>query len=377
MKIYNLHRFSKPEFLRQVAPELLLAFLRRFREFNTNLNPNGTVDYEKLGRQLTSPTGKIDPAMFDALALIDEMSADRNFDLLQDTIGGKSYAAEIGSNASAADLALLLWLYEPRMLEQLHAKFNGKAPRSFIYFYGESIEKREMAPPSRNLKQKLARLLNRIFSRKRRGRTVRIVVFEEPEEYCFMLRKGEPITRDSSITPEGETNCIYYRPERFDIVVLRPKVSEIRLAIYRKAPWIVEAYRTMFGYVFYGDREFFSGDDVFTLEPLMTRGEKALECGDIDGMESVTLVQCKFATAKGEIAALHGDLAIQVVKGLKLKLLANAKIISAKFKIKFIDSQAERMVKIKAGNLAEFKYDDDGRKIEEWLTLREFKNVRH
>jgi hypothetical protein len=374
MKIYNLHRFSKPEFLRQVAPELLLAFLRRFPEFSIELKNDKTIDYDKLGQQLASPTGKINPTIFDALALIDEMSADRNFDLLQDTIGGKSYAAEIGNNASAADLALLLWLHEPRILEQLQAKFNGKAPRSFVYFYGESIEKQEMAPPSRNLRQKLARLLNRIFSRKRRGRTVRIVVFKESDEYCFMLRKGEPLTRDSSITPEGDTDCIYYRPERFDIAVLRPKIAEIRLAIYRKAPWIVEAYRTMFGYVFYGDQEFFSGEDVFTLKPLMTRGKKALECGDIENMESVTLEQCKFATAQGELAAIHGDLAMQVVEGLKLKLLEKATIISAKFKVKFRDSKTERMVTVKSGNLAEFKYDDDGRKIEEWLTKRGFKH---
>ena len=377
MKIYNLHRFSKPEFLRQVAPELLLAFLHRFPEFGIELKDSGTIDYDKLGQHLASPTGKINPAMFDALALIDEMSADRNFDLLQDTVGDKPYSSKLGDNASAADLALILWLHEPKKLEQLQAKFSGKAPRSFVYFHGESIKKPTMATPSRHLRQKLARLLNRIFSRKRRGRTVRIVVFEELDEYCFMLRKGEPLTRDSSITPEGETNTIYYQPERFDIVALRPRISEIRLAIYRKAPWIVEAYRTMFGHVFYGDREFFSGDKVFTLEPLIKDGEKALECKDIAGMESVTLVQCKFATSKGEIAAIHGELAIQVIKGMKLELLKNAKIISAKFRVKFKDSQAERMVKIKDGNLAEFKYDDDGRKIEAWLTLREFKNVRH
>ena len=376
MKIYNLHRFSKPEFLRQVAPELLLAFLYRFSEFSIELKDDGTVDYDKLGRQLASPTGKINTGMFDALALIDEMSADRNFDLLQDVAGDKPFSVKLGDDASAADLALLLWLNEPRKLEQLHAKFSGKAPRSFIYFYGESMGKPQMASPSRNLRQKLARLLNRIFSRKRRGRTVRIVVFEEPDEYCFLLRKGEPITRDSSITPEGKTNNIYYRPERFDIVVLRPKVSEIRLAIYRKAPWIVEAYRTLFGYVFYGDREYFSGDDVFTLEPLMKDGEKALECKEIEGMESVTLVQCKFATAKGEIAAIHGELAIQVIRGFKLELLENAKIISAKFRVKFTDSKAERMVTVKSGNLAEFKYDDDGRKIEEWLIKRGFKHER-
>jgi len=139
MKIYNLRRFSKPEFLRRVAPELLPAFLHRFPGFNIELKDDGTIDYDKLGRQLASPTGKIDAGMFDVLALIDEMSADRNFDLLQDTVGNKPYATKLGDDASAADLALLLWLHEPRKLEQLHAKFSGKAPRSFVYFYGESI----------------------------------------------------------------------------------------------------------------------------------------------------------------------------------------------------------------------------------------------
>jgi hypothetical protein len=374
MKIYNLPRFAKPEFLRQVAPELLLAFLHRFPEFNVDMKDAGTIDYDKLGQQLVSPTGKINTAMFDALVLIDEMSADRNFDLLQDVVGDKTYSAKLGDDASAADLALLLWLHDPRKLEQLQAKFSRNAPRSFVYFYGESIEKKEMAPPSRNLRQKLARLLNRIFHRKRRGRTVRIVVLEEPDEYCFLLRKGEPLTRDSSITPEGKTNNIYYRPERFDIAVLRPKISEIRLAIYHKTPWIIEAYRTMFGLVFYGDGEFFSGEDVFTLEPLITRGEKALSCKEVDGMASVTLVQCKFATAKKEIAAIHGDLAMKIVGGLKLELLEGAKIISAKFQVKFTDSKAERMVTVKAGNMAEFKYDDDGRKIEKWLIEKGFKH---
>ncbi|MFA7184823.1 MAG: hypothetical protein WC082_08020, partial [Victivallales bacterium] len=281
MKIYNLCRFSKPE--------LLLAFLRRFPEFGIVPDKDGKIDYDNLGQRLAFPTGKINTGMFDALALIDEMSADRNFDLLQDEIGDKPYSAKLGDNVSAADLALLLWLHEPKKLELLQAKFSGKAPRSFVYFHGESIKKPTMATPTRHLRQKLARLLNRIFSRRRRGRTVRIVVFEELDEYCFMLRKGEPLTRDSSITPEGDTNTIYYQPERFDIVALRPRISEIRLAIYRKAPWIVEAYRTLFGHVFYGDREYFSGDKVFTLEPLMKDGEKALDCKEITGMESVTL----------------------------------------------------------------------------------------
>lgn len=373
MKIYNLRRFSKPEFLRQVAPELLLTFLHRFPEFKANLNLDKSIDYDKLGQRLASPKGKINTRIFDALALIDEMSADRNFDLLQDTVKDKSYSAKLGDNASAADLALLLWLNESQKLEQLQAKFSRNAPRSFVYFRGESIEKRKMLPPTKHLKLKLARLLNRLFHRKRRGRTVRIIVFEESDEYCFLLRKGEPLTRDSSITADGKTNNIYYRPERFDIVVLRPKIAELRLAVYHKTPWLVEAYRTLFGLVFYGDRGYFCGTDVFTLQPLLVDGEHALVCDDISGLDKVVPVQCKFQTGKGEIVAIHGNLVIQIVRGLKLSILVDGRIVSAKFKVKFTDSKTERIVTIKEGNLAEFKYDDDGRKIEKWLIKRGFK----
>ena len=377
MRSYNLHRFSKPEFLRQVDENLLLAFLHRFPEFKFEAMPDGTIAYEELGRRLATPESGLNSELFDAMALIDEMAAERNFDLLQEVVNNKPYSAQLGDNASVGDLALLLWLNEPHLLARFHLKFGQNVPRSFVYFYGMAIAERGFHPPTRHLRQRLTRLLNRIFQRRRRGRTVRLVIFEEPEEYNVLVRKGEPLTRDSSITPDGNTESVCYRPERFDIVLLRPKISELRLTIYRKAPWIIEAYRTLFGHVFYDDREYFSGDKVFTLEPLLTQGEAALQCDQIAGMESVMLVQCKFASAKGEMLVIQGDLGIRVVKGLNLTLLEDGRIISAKFKVKFTDSKMARMVTVKAGNQAEFKYDDDGRRIEQWLVARGFKHEQH
>lgn len=377
MRSYNLHRFSTPEFLRQVDGKLLLAFLHRFPEFKVETQFDGTIDYEKLSKQLASPEAGLNTELFDAWAMIAETAADRNFDLLQDAVNDKPYSAHLGDNASVGDLALLLWLNEPQTLERLHLKFGQNVPRSFVYFYGMTLEEQIFHPPTRHLRQRLSRLLNRIFQRRRRGRTVRIVIFEEPEEYNVLVRKGEPLTRDSSITPEGKTESVCYRPERFDIVLLRPKISELRLTIYRKAPWIVETYRTLFGHVFYDDREYFSGDKVFTLEPLLTQGEAALDCSMSEGIESVMLVQCKFATAKGEMLVIQGDLGIRVVKGLNQTLLEDGRIISAKFKVKFTDSKMARMVTVKAGNQAEFKYDDDGRRIEQWLVARGFKHEQH
>ena len=97
-------------------------------------------------------------------------------------------------------------------------------------------------------------------------------------------------------------------------------------------------------------------------------------CDDIPGLDKVMLAQCKFHSSKGEIISVQGDLAEQIVRGLKLSVLADSRIVSARFRVKFADSKADRMVTVKAGNQAEFKYDDDGRKIEQWLTQRGFKH---
>jgi len=154
---------------------------------------------------------------------------------------------------------------------------------------------------------------------------------------------------------------------------LRPKISELRLAVCNKAPWLIKAYRTLFGYVFYDDREHFSDTAIFTLSPLREDGMAALACRDIPGMAEVKLTQCKLNTDQGETIAVHGEHAMQMLNDADMKILQGT-IQSAKFNVRFCNAQTARIVTIKAGNLAEFKFDDDGRLIEQWLTARGFKN---
>ena len=371
MKIYNLRRFSNPEFLRRVSPGLLREFMERFPECAPGVKRGGTLDYEQLALLLANPVSGTDTEMFDALSMIDEMSAERHFDLLQEVIEGKYYAAMLGENASSADLALAIWLHEPWVLESLHARRNKCIPKSFAYFRG--CADCVIARPCPQQLNKLTRFLNEIFQRKRRGRSAKVTMFEESGEYQFIIRKGEPFSRDGAICPDGHTECVYYRPERFDMATLRPKNAELRLAVCKKASWLIKAYRTLFGYVFYGDRDYFSDTAIFTLSPLRENGTAALSCRDIPGMAEVKLTQCKLKTDDGETIAVHGEHALQLLNATDMKFL-QGKIQSAKFRVRFANAETERMVSIKTGNLAEFKFDDDGRLIEQWLTARGFKN---
>ena len=371
MKIYNLKRFSKPEFLRQINPKRLLAFLRKFPQCATAIYGH-EIDYDLLAKILASPEPSGDSILYEALTMIDEMSDDKNFDLLHRMIDNKPYAANLRDNVTVADLALTLWLHEPFLLENAVDKAFQGCPRSFIYFRGDPAE---LCPaPGEMLLSKLTRVLNRVFQRKKRGRNVKIVVLDDDEDYRFMVRKGEPYSRDSAIRENGTSGSVYYRPERFDLVVLRPKIAELRLAIYRKAPWLIEAYRTLFGYTFYRDYNFFSSEDVFSLKPLLTEGTDALVCRDIPGIDEVTIVQLKFRTQHGEIYAFHGPGGLGMLKNLKNDVLTSGEIVSAKFKVRLASSTADRMVTVKDGNMAEFKYDADGEIIEQWLIKRKFKN---
>ena len=373
MKIYNLKRFSKPEFLRQINPKRLLAFLRKFPQGEAAVNDR-EIDYDFLSEILASPEPGADTSIFDALAMIDAISNDGNFDLLRRLIENKSYAGKLGDDVTAADLALTIWLYEPELLENVLNWHDRCYPRSFIYFRGLLVPRRYFVPPKPSLLRRLTRSLNKVFQRKKRGRNIKVTVLDESEEYQFMIRKGEPYSRDSAIKENGSSGSIYYRPERFDLVVLRPKIAELRLAIHRKAPWLIEAYRTLFGYVFYGEKEYFSREDVFTLNPLLSEGADTLVCRDVPGIDEVTIVQLKFRTQHGEIYAFHGPGGLGMLKNLKNDVLTNGEIVSAKFKVRLASSTADRMVTVKDGNMAEFKYDADGEIIEKWLIKRKFKN---
>jgi hypothetical protein len=375
MKVYNLKRYSKPEILRKINSKLLKRFIKRFPELAIAIKDD-QINYEMLALFMANPKSIQNGDLFDVLILIDEMSDDIHFDLLQEIVIGKDYAASLEQETSPADLALCVWLNEPWALELAHERCKKSYPRSFIYFQSVDLPCKIIKEASPGMLKKLTNLLNKIFQHKRRGKTAKVSMFGELGEFWFVIRKGEPLSRDGAILQNGHTECVYYRPERFDQAVLYPEIAELRLAIHKKAPWIVEAYRTLFGWVFYKDKEYFSNTEIFTLSPLYSNDSDTLSCRDVEGIAEVTLAQCQIKTDDGNIITVHGKNALSALKKDAMPHLPQYEILSAKFKIRFLNSKKERMLTIKSKNTAEFKYDSDGRVIEKWLIARGFKIKR-
>ncbi len=195
MKIYNLRNFSKPEFLRKISPKLLFKFIKHFPGCAIAIKNDRTINYEMFALFLANPKSIGNTKLFDALCVIDEMSADIHFDLLQEIIVGKDYAPKMGEEASPADLALCVWLHEPWALEAAHAQSKKTYPKSFIYFRSAEVPDVPLKKPLGGQLKKLTKLLNQIFQRKRRGKTAKVNVFEEPGVLVYHSKRRAVVPR--------------------------------------------------------------------------------------------------------------------------------------------------------------------------------------
>ncbi len=63
----------------------------------------------------------------------------------------------------------------------------------------------------------------------------------------------EPFTRES-IIKDGESKSLFYRPEKYDVLVYSPENGEIRMNARSKGE--KELYRTKFGLHLFDDSEF-------------------------------------------------------------------------------------------------------------------------
>jgi len=234
--------------------------------------------------------------------------------------------------------------------------FSSSERGSFIYFRGKANGKNAVLS-KRRIRQ-LAWWLNLILRRRRETERIDLSMEYEIFEHRFTIRESSLISADAA---------------PIDQVLLRPKIGELRTVVSTRDCLRPETYRILFGKILYGDREYFSDLDVFTLNPLLNDGENALRCRDIPGLEDVILVQCKFRSASGELLALHGPDAIRMIGEMKRSLLAGSEIVSAKFRFRINALKNAQTLKIKLGNRAEFPFCCE-KIIEAWLTERGFKH---
>jgi hypothetical protein len=375
MATLNPRRFSKPDTLRHIAREHLLAFLNPHADYFAErgvalpgVGRGDEIDYVALSQILLSPDANTPEGLADALYYVDEMSTPDGFDDLQDAIEDTELDMEL--DVTPADLAIQVWMADRDLVERLHARQFLVRPRSFEY-YCAPTPIRPFSRPSKSALRDLESDLNEYFAKKRRGRTAKVFMYEKSDFVWFLVRHGEPFTREAVIE-DGESKSKFFRPEKHDILVYNPALGEMR--IHAGSKGVIELYRTRFGRHVFGDDEYLSGRSKFALEPLRADERDSLVCTDIDGMDWVKLKEYHiyWGGAHSEIEIRKSDDVYAALEQRERSFPTGGRLMKAKFLIKFTDAKQPRTVTLNAGNRAQYKRDDDADILEAWLIARGF-----
>jgi hypothetical protein len=377
MATLRTRRFAEVDRLKTISPPQLVALLRPNAGYLAGRGvslPNGRndeLDLVALSRVLMDPDETMPLPLVDALYLINKAATPEGMDGLVDAVRARGWSLEAGPTATPSDVAVEVWLRWPDLLQRKHAEILITRPRSFEYFVGTGMAGTPV--PSSNT-DRLAALEQRLdvwFSSNRRGRGCRVFRFDRADKIWLLIRHGLPVQREGAIH-DGESQSVFFRPEKHDVVVYDGKRDELGInAGSRKEK---ELYREEVGDYLFGQSGYFAGNDKYTLDPLKRDGAAALVCSDVDGIDHVALTELEFVHG-GPFRERVTRKASDVMAALAARgrhIPATARLSRGVFSVKFADGPRPRSVTLRLPNIAQYTRDEDSELVERWLMQRAF-----
>ncbi len=376
MSTLNLRRFASPAVLKTIDLGALVDLLDKeagdylSRHLTLTRDPDA-FDHVALARELANPREGFPGALADALHHIHEVADEHGLEAMLETMDERGIDLGLGETATPADVAVRLWLYDRELVERAHAERFVVRPKVFESWMGRSQTPPSLGMPAPDKLAALEGALGEWFDEKRRGRHCKVFAFSRPDGTWFLVRHGMPMER-RGIIKDGDSTSSFERPEKYDVVAYVPERDELNIHAGTKGE--KQLYRVEFGRHLFGDADYFPDTGKFTLEPLLTLGEDALACEDIDGIEGITLREARFlyGGAVPEVVtrrAPRGDLfAVLDARGQRLTFHP----FQASFLVKFTGARCPRTVTLKPPNVAIYQREADEDVVCRWLQARGF-----
>ena len=293
MSTFRLRRFAHPESLKTIAPKRLLAFLRPYSDYfarrGVELPEEAEVmNYEGLVAILINPDEDVPTEMVEALYFVHEMADESVMEQVIDEAEQHNIDLQLDEGPTAADAAIALWLACPDLLRKVHAESFVVHQRRFEYYSGGARRQREFPDYVPQKLTEIAATLDIWFSHKKRGDGSMVVIVKRGKKVFVSVRHGTSMWREGSLH-KGKRGTAYYRPEVHDVLVYDTTIDQ--LGVKAGTQGEKNLYRSTFGRMLFGDEAYFGKPFELTLDPVREEGPKVLECADVDGLQSVRLVE--------------------------------------------------------------------------------------
>ncbi|MCK6481658.1 MAG: hypothetical protein L6R43_16400 [Planctomycetes bacterium] len=378
MATLHLRRFADPGFLRTIRVEHLEEFLARWSMYFATRGvgfEGDALDHAALAGVFVAPDEGTPSDLLDALYRVHEMADEEGMRALLEANRALPAASRVdfgdSPDLTPADAAVLVWLRAPRLLEEKHADQHLVERSSFEYYASREAPRGEFSMPSAARLDAIERDLGEWFASRKKGREgekARVFPYPRPDGIWFLVRHGGTFRREGALR-DGEPSSVFYRPEVYDVVVYEPNFGELRVNAASKGER--DLYRTKFGLHLFGREDHFPDTGKkYTLEPLKA-GRDAIVCTDVRGMEWVRLVEVRYSWGN-EVEIRQAEDLYANLEDRNRTMPAHARIVGARFRVKFRDSRAPRSVSLRVPNVARFTRDEDGALVEAWLQARGF-----
>lgn len=373
----NLRRFSNVDLLAKLNDRELRTLLSRYAGYfeKRQIRLDGPLDLERLAAVFLAPDEGLPESLVNALYLIHEVSSPLESEELVDAVRrdpALKKAIDLTTELTPLDLALKVFLVAPDLLEREHAERYVETRKAFEYYLPEFAVPMTLTELDRAVVG-LERDLGAWFASKLKGEHVRVFAYPREDEVYFVVRHGEAFRRELALRG-AEPTTVFYRPARHDVLVYQRRRGELGVNAATKGER--ELYRRTVGLHLFGSQDHFRrGQAKYTLKPLLDVESADLVCGDVDGLESVQLVDFSCVRPADDLANepfFELRVSVDGAKPLKALIPEGSQIVSARFRIKFSRSLRPRHVTLRLPNIAMFTRDDDGQLVNEWLAKRGF-----
>jgi hypothetical protein len=378
MATYHLRRLCRPEILRAVDrryPEALLAPHAEYLASRGVTLPLGgreaPLKYLALAQLLLAPDEGMPRELVDTLYFVDEMATPSGVEALLSAAEARGIRRSMCLEVAPAEVVLLLWLADRRLVERVHAEMAVRRQRAFDYFQPQSAKPPVVPEGLPARLQALETELNAQFHEHGYRRYTHIHLDHQEDSLWFYIAHGGMLRREAAIKNETPTT-VCFRPEVYDSVVFVRLTGE--LGIHAPGPWEKQLYQRLFGKHVFGDEQLFSGTSKYTLQPLWNDGQSALRCLDVPGIEWVTLGELR-TLALGREPRLESFKCHDLFASWGSRFLPispTARLVSAGFHVKLLGCRRPRWVVIRPSNHAQYSRDVDRVWIETLLERRGF-----
>lgn len=375
---FRVRRFANPALLRQIDPTLLVQFLSPYAEYfngrGVDLSDTDAIDYDTLASVLADPGDEAPDALLEAVYFVDEVTGEEFVDNLIDGAHREGVALDDSHESSPADIAVRIWLKNPDVLQIIHAEQFLIRPKSFVSFLTTAANPPAIDGVDEEMLAAVQKDLDAFYEERKKGRGVRVFPFVREGVVWFLVRHGERLKREGTIAKDA-SGSIFYRPEKFDVLIYDPAAGEIAVHAANKGE--TEAYCRILGTHIFKDALFFDIGrllEKYTLDPIRRSGRDCLVCTDVPGIESIRLVELQWSYNSHirHVEVHRADDVFEALATRRLEIPGNARLIRASFRVKFTGATRERTVVICPPDRANFDRESDAALVEEWMRRRGF-----